>query len=218
MSSLGSQTHHRSTDSLLSFGSHDNTSLLSYVSCSETSSSIRQGSSLDADVDVDVDVDVNVNISVNVNMNANIAKVIKSSPWLRKPVWVVRNASSSTQSSSTHTTLERHLSLFDLICIGVGATIGSGIFVLCGLIAHDYAGPATFISWGIAGISACASGICYAELSGKFPVAGSSYSYVVSSACRSARLVLCYISESIDILNLCVIGNNNQYVPNIFST
>ena len=76
--------------------------------------------------------------------------------------------------------LHRHLTLFDLISIGVAATVGSGIFVLCGLIAHDYAGPATFICWGIAGISCCATGLCYAEMSGKFSVSGSTYSYVVS--------------------------------------
>lgn len=76
--------------------------------------------------------------------------------------------------------LHRHLTLVDLISIGVASTVGSGIFVLCGLIAHDYAGPSTFICWGVAGLSCCASGLCYAELSGKFSVSGSTYSYVVS--------------------------------------
>lgn len=71
----------------------------------------------------------------------------------------------------------RHLSLFDLVSIGVGGTIGSGIFVLNGLIAHSYAGPATFISWIISGTAALLSGCCYAELSGRIPTAGSSYSY-----------------------------------------
>lgn len=76
--------------------------------------------------------------------------------------------------------LHRHLSLFDLLSIGVAATVGSGIFVLCGLIARDYAGPSTFICWAIAGLSCCASGLCYAELGGKFAVSGSTYSYAVS--------------------------------------
>lgn len=74
--------------------------------------------------------------------------------------------------------LHRHLTLVDLISIGVAATVGSGIFVLCGLIGHDFAGPSTFICWGIAGISCCASGLCYAELSGKIAVSGSTYTYV----------------------------------------
>ena len=77
--------------------------------------------------------------------------------------------------------LEKHLTLFDLISIGVAATVGSGIFVLCGFIAHDFAGPSTFLCWIIAGLSCCASGLCYAELSSKFCVSGSSYSYAVSN-------------------------------------
>jgi len=71
----------------------------------------------------------------------------------------------------------RHLSLFDLVSIGVGGTIGSGIFVLNGLIAHSYAGPSTFISWLVSGFAALLSGCCYAELSGRIPSAGSSYAY-----------------------------------------
>ena len=51
------------------------------------------------------------------------------------------------------------------------------MFVLCGLVAHSYAGPATFLSWGIAGLAATLSGLCYAELAGRFPAAGSSYAY-----------------------------------------
>jgi hypothetical protein len=71
----------------------------------------------------------------------------------------------------------RHLSLFDLVSIGVGGTIGSGIFVLNGLIANSYAGPATFLSWTISGFAALLSGCCFAELSGRIPTAGSSYAY-----------------------------------------
>lgn len=76
-----------------------------------------------------------------------------------------------------HQHLHRHLSLFDLVSIGVGGTIGSGIFVLNGLIANQYAGPSTFLSWIISGIAAGLSGCCYAELSGRIPSAGSSYAY-----------------------------------------
>lgn len=82
------------------------------------------------------------------------------------------------QTHNIHDSLpSRHLSLFDLVSIGVGGTIGSGIFVLNGLIAHSYAGPATFISWIVSGIAALLSGCCYAELSGRIPSAGSSYAY-----------------------------------------
>ena len=80
-----------------------------------------------------------------------------------------------------HRALERHLSLFDLVSIGVGGTIGSGIFVLCGLIANQHSGPATCLSWAIAGTAAFLSGFCYAELSGRIPSAGSSYAYAHES-------------------------------------
>ena len=73
--------------------------------------------------------------------------------------------------------LTRHLTLFDLVSVGIGGTIGSGIFVLCGLIARQYAGPATCLSWFIAGIASLVSGACYAELAGRIPTAGSSYAY-----------------------------------------
>lgn len=101
------------------------------------------------------------------------------SPWVRKPLWAAANPNAVEGGPGDH--LARHLTLFDLICVGVGATVGSGIFVLCGLIAHSYAGPATFISWAVAGTAACLSGLCYAELAGRFPSAGSSYAYAFIS-------------------------------------
>ncbi|KAL7554915.1 hypothetical protein ACHAWF_018471 [Thalassiosira exigua] len=80
-------------------------------------------------------------------------------------------------SHAHHALPPRHLSLFDLVSIGVGGTIGSGVFVLNGLIARSYAGPATFVSWIVSGVAALLSGCCYAELSGRIPSAGSSYAY-----------------------------------------
>ena len=108
--------------------------------------------------------------------------------WLRKkPLWVVmreieyshnpHQASPSSSPGHQQQRIQRHLSLLDLISVGVGGTIGSGIFVLAGFIAHNYAGPATAISFAIAGIAAAASGVCYAELSGRIPSAGSTYVY-----------------------------------------
>lgn len=97
------------------------------------------------------------------------------SPWLRKPLWVVKEQETHEHHESS--TVERHLSLFDLISVGVGGTIGSGIFVLTGYIAHYYAGPATTLSFFISGMAACCSGLCYAELAGRIPASGSTYAY-----------------------------------------
>ena len=77
--------------------------------------------------------------------------------------------------------LDRTLSLWDLLAIGVGGTVGSGVFVLTGLIAHSYAGPGVVFSWVIAGGCCIFSALSYAELSSRMPAAGSSYAYVYYS-------------------------------------
>jgi len=105
----------------------------------------------------------------------------------------------SEANGASEAGLERHLSLRDLIAVGVGGTIGSGLFVLAGLVANRYAGPSTVISWAVSGFAACLSGCCYAELSGRIPLSGGCYAYtyvalgelfaVVSAACLSLEYV-----------------------------
>uniref|UniRef100_A0A0E0M7Z2 Cationic amino acid transporter C-terminal domain-containing protein n=1 Tax=Oryza punctata TaxID=4537 RepID=A0A0E0M7Z2_ORYPU len=73
--------------------------------------------------------------------------------------------------------LAKALSVPDLIAIGVGSTIGAGIYVLVGTVAREHAGPALTLSFLIAGIAAALSALCYAELSCRFPAAGSAYHY-----------------------------------------
>lgn len=73
----------------------------------------------------------------------------------------------------------RHLELWDLISIGVGGTVGSGIFVLVGLIAHSYSGPSTCLSFALSGLAALLSGLCFAECSARIPGAGSTYVYAL---------------------------------------
>ncbi len=73
--------------------------------------------------------------------------------------------------------LVKSFNLFDLTCIGVGATVGSGIFVLSGLISREYAGPSLVFCWLFAGIVCCFSALSFAELSCRFPSSGSSYSF-----------------------------------------
>lgn len=74
--------------------------------------------------------------------------------------------------------LERNMTLVDLLAIGIGGTVGSGVFVLTGLIARDYAGPGVVWSWLIAGFGCFFSAMSYAEMSCRIPSAGSSYAYV----------------------------------------
>jgi basic amino acid/polyamine antiporter, APA family len=73
--------------------------------------------------------------------------------------------------------LRRALGPFNLITLGIGAIIGTGIFVLTGPVAATTAGPAIVLSFIVAGIACAFAGLCYAEFAALIPIAGSSYSY-----------------------------------------
>ncbi|GMF56811.1 unnamed protein product [Phytophthora fragariaefolia] len=73
--------------------------------------------------------------------------------------------------------LPRHLSLFDLLCIGIGSTVGSGIFSTAGEIISTTAGPAAFLSWIIAGLVCCINALAFMELVTRIPSSGSTYAY-----------------------------------------
>lgn len=77
--------------------------------------------------------------------------------------------------------LRRILGPVALTSLGVGAIIGTGIFVLTGVAAHDKAGPATIISFVVAGIACVLAALCYAEFASMVPVAGSAYTYAYAT-------------------------------------
>ena len=73
--------------------------------------------------------------------------------------------------------LKRTLSATNLILLGIRAIIGTGIFVLTGSAAAQFAGPGLVISFIVAGIAFAFSGLCYAEFASMIPIAGSAYTY-----------------------------------------
>lgn len=73
--------------------------------------------------------------------------------------------------------LKRTLGKWELTAIGVGAVIGGGIFVLTGVAANQYAGPALALSFILAGIGCLLAAFCYAEFASMLPVSGSAYAY-----------------------------------------
>lgn len=73
--------------------------------------------------------------------------------------------------------LKRALRALDLTFLGVGAIVGAGIFVLTGVAAAKYAGPAVTLSFVVAGFACAMAALCYAEFAAMIPVAGSAYSY-----------------------------------------
>src|SRR3546814_624761 len=65
--------------------------------------------------------------------------------------------------------------------LGVGSTIGAGIYVMTGTAAATFAGPAVLISFVIAGFACAFAALCYAELASAMPVSGSSYTYAYAT-------------------------------------
>jgi basic amino acid/polyamine antiporter, APA family len=77
--------------------------------------------------------------------------------------------------------LRRVLGPVTLSSLGVGAIIGTGIFVLTGIGAHDKAGPALTLSFMVAGLACVFAALCYAEFASMVPVAGSAYTYAYAT-------------------------------------
>ena len=77
--------------------------------------------------------------------------------------------------------LRRVLGPLQLTSLGVGATIGTGIFVLTGVAANSKAGPALMLSFVVAGIACVFAALCYAEFASMVPVAGSAYTYAYAT-------------------------------------
>jgi basic amino acid/polyamine antiporter, APA family len=90
-----------------------------------------------------------------------------------KPLKIVLG---EAQESGVHT-LRRALGATNLITLGIGAIIGTGIFVLTGTTAAEHAGPAIILSFVIAAVGCVFAGLCYAEFASMIPVAGSAYTY-----------------------------------------
>jgi basic amino acid/polyamine antiporter, APA family len=77
--------------------------------------------------------------------------------------------------------LRRVLGPVQLTALGVGAIIGTGIFILTGEAAHDRTGPALMLSFVVAGIACVFAALCYAEFASMVPVAGSAYTYAYAT-------------------------------------
>jgi len=97
---------------------------------------------------------------------------MKEKLFLLKPLSLLQEEASDTKGG-----LKRSLTATNLILLGIGAIIGTGVFVLTGTAAANYAGPALALSFIISGVGCVFAGLCYAEFASMIPIAGSAYTY-----------------------------------------
>ena len=92
-----------------------------------------------------------------------------------------RSISDLIEGSRGEHSLKKVLGPFELIMLGVGAIVGTGIFVVTGVAAANYSGPALVVSFMIAGSACVLAALCYAEFATTVPIAGSAYTYGYAS-------------------------------------
>jgi APA family basic amino acid/polyamine antiporter len=92
-----------------------------------------------------------------------------------------RKSVEQIHAETEHGELKRSLGALNLVLLGIGCIIGTGIFVLTGHAAAEWAGPAIVISFVITGTLCAFVALCYAELASALPVSGSAYSYSYAS-------------------------------------
>ena len=118
--------------------------------------------------------------------------------------FAVRPVTAADQQGSGK--LKRVLTAWSLTAIGLGATIGTGVFVLTGQVAANQAGPAITLSLLIAAFGSGLAALCYAELASFLPVPGSALSSrkrtSTSATCNPAFSIISPILHFKQFLNL----------------
>ncbi len=108
-------------------------------------------------------------------MSHSAGTVRPSSLWRRKPI------EQFVEGTGAGPSLRRVLGPWALVALGIGCTIGAGLFSLTGIAASENAGPAVVLSYLVAAVGCGFAGLCYSELSSMIPIAGSAYTYAYAT-------------------------------------
>src|SRR5881397_2867601 len=100
---------------------------------------------------------------------------------MENPLFAKKSVKVLLEEMEGENRLRRVLGPIQLSSLGVGAIIGTGIFVLTGIAAHDKTGPALMLSFVVAGLACIFAALCYAEFASMVPVAGSAYTYAYAT-------------------------------------
>ncbi|MEI8284383.1 MAG: amino acid permease [bacterium] len=113
------------------------------------------------------------------------------------------------------TGLKRVLTRMNLIALGIGAVIGTGIFVLTGHAAADFAGPAVALSYVLSGLGCLFAGLCYAEYSSALPIAGSAYTYTYATLGEFMAWIIGWdlILEYLFAASTVAVGWSKHFIP-----
>jgi APA family basic amino acid/polyamine antiporter len=109
---------------------------------------------------------------------------------LLKRLFAVRSVDSIVRDLESAPPLKRVLTARSLTAIGLGSTIGTGIFILTGTVAANHAGPALTLALLIAAIGSAFAAICYAEFAAMIPVSGSAYTYSYATLGESIAWII----------------------------
>ncbi len=123
------------------------------------------------------------------------------------------------ESTQKNTGLVKNLNGFDLILLGLGFIIGTGVFALTGMVAADHAGPAVVLSYAIAGCTCIFVALAYTELAVMMPTSGSVYSYsYVAFGEMAAWLICSSVVLELGIGAATVAGSWSSYVVSMLES
>lgn len=130
--------------------------------------------------------------------------------------WFTKKSFESVKEVSNSGGLEKTMTAFDLIMLGLGGIIGTGIFVLTGLVAAQHAGPAVMLSYLISGVVCIFVALSYTELASMLPTSGSVYTYAYVTFGEIIAWLMCgVIILELGIASSTVAAAWSGYIVNI---